>query len=330
MVAAFEHGEDFASGMAGGDSRDEVGEIGKVFVGEEEVAEWVSHAAVESGGDEDELGAEFFHGGDELFLEAGEDFCAPGEGGERAIEGGPLPRAGASLIGAASARVPRSLVGAEEEDGAVFVEDVLGAVAVVDVPIDDEDAIEAVTALGVAGGDGDVIKDAKAHAVAGIGVVTGWPDEAEGSVDGPGRDGIHGGESAADGGEGGGPGGAGDGGVASAERVMAGEDFALGEGGVGGGVREGEIGGGDFARGEGEHLWAKPGGVEGGGDGIEAMRRFRVAVAGIVGAAGGVCEEGGSHAWMKAKNGCGVEEILRRKVARGRGAGGCACGRGAI
>ena len=82
-------------------------------------------------------------------------------------------------------------MGAEEEDRGIAVEDVLRAVAVVHVPIDDEDAFDAVLLLRVAGRDGDVVEQAEAHAAAGIRMVSGGPHRAEGIAGGAGEHGIH-------------------------------------------------------------------------------------------------------------------------------------------
>ncbi len=68
---------------------------------------------------------------------------------------------------------------AEEKDGTVLVKGVLRPVAVMDVPIDDENLREAVMALGVTRGDGNVVEDTDAHALVGASVVAGRSDAAE-------------------------------------------------------------------------------------------------------------------------------------------------------
>src|SRR5258708_37284001 len=113
-----------------GDAADELGEIGKIHIGEVEVAEWITGTRIEPCGDEDELRAELFHRRQELFLKGGEDFRAARACRQRAIQRGPLPRADAGLAGMACARVPRRLVRAEEKDGAILVKDILRAIAV--------------------------------------------------------------------------------------------------------------------------------------------------------------------------------------------------------
>ena len=74
--------------------------------------------------------------------------------------------ADAGLGRGARAGIERHLVGRGVEDGRVGPDDRLGAVAVVDVPVDDGDAGGAVGPLGVAGGDDGVVEEAEAHGLA--------------------------------------------------------------------------------------------------------------------------------------------------------------------
>ncbi len=73
----------------------------------------------------------------------------------------------------------------EERDRGIVVEDLLGAVAVVDVPVDDQDPVEPEPLDGVRRGDGDAAEQAEAHRLVGPGVVAGRPDRAEGPAIGP-------------------------------------------------------------------------------------------------------------------------------------------------
>ena len=59
--------------------------------------------------------------------------------------------------------IERHLVGRAVEHARIVPEDVLGAVAVVDVPVDDRDALGAVRRLRVARRDGGVVEEAEAH-----------------------------------------------------------------------------------------------------------------------------------------------------------------------
>src|SRR5690606_19367160 len=109
------------------------------------------------------------------------------------------------------------LVDAEVEDAAVLVENVLGAVAVVHVPVDDGDALQSVDGAGVTGRDGDIVEDAETHAPVGGGVVSGRADCTEGVAVFPGDHGVDRFEQAPGSAPGNGQGARAEVGVASAE-----------------------------------------------------------------------------------------------------------------
>ena len=71
-------------------------------------------------------------------------------------------------------------VQADEQHGRVVLEQVLRAVAVVDVPVEDQNALEVEFVAQRAGGDDDVVEQTEAHRAVALGVVTGRPDRAEG------------------------------------------------------------------------------------------------------------------------------------------------------
>lgn len=62
---------------------------------------------------------------------------------------------------------------AEEEDAGILIEDILRAVAMVYVPVNDQYAVDAVDLARMASGEGHVVEDAEAHAARGRGVVAG-------------------------------------------------------------------------------------------------------------------------------------------------------------
>jgi hypothetical protein len=70
------------------------------------------------------------------------------------------------------------LVGAEVEHGVVFFEDMLGAVSVMDIEINDEHSPKA-DLLGIPCADSDVIEYAESHCFVGFGMVTGGAHRAE-------------------------------------------------------------------------------------------------------------------------------------------------------
>lgn len=276
-----------------GDFEGDFGKFGEVAVGEGESAEGVTAAGVEAGGEDDKVGAEGVHGGDEFLAEGIQNGAAAGTGGEGAIEGGGFTGGGAGFGRVAGARVPGGLMDGEEEDVGVFVEDVLGPVAVVDVPIDDEDAVDAPSFAGVAGGDGGVVVDAEAHAAGCGGVVAGGADGGEGVADVALEDGIDGGESGA-GGETGDFGGLGaDVGIAGGEGFgvagcVVGDGFE-----VGAGVDEVEVLVEGETGGEAGEGVKEAGLLEGFGEGEVAFRGLGVTGTGVVTAESVVEDEAG-------------------------------------
>ena len=62
------------------------------------------------------------------------------------------------------------------KDAWVVVEHVLDPVAMVDIPVEDHDALHALHLNGVFGGDGHIVEDAEAAGLILLGVVAGRPD----------------------------------------------------------------------------------------------------------------------------------------------------------
>jgi propanol-preferring alcohol dehydrogenase len=91
-----------------------------------------------------------------------------------------LARPRAAVVQAAAAGIQRALVQAHEQHVAARTEDLCGAVAVVDVPVDHEHAADAVLGDRRGGADGDVVEQAEAHRARALGVVAGGSHAAEG------------------------------------------------------------------------------------------------------------------------------------------------------
>ncbi len=79
---------------------------------------------------------------------------------------------------------------AEEQDLAVLIENILRAVAVMDIPIDDEHAFGRMFVARISSGDGHVIEQTKAHAYCSAGVVAWRANDAEGILHFARKDGI--------------------------------------------------------------------------------------------------------------------------------------------
>src|SRR5678816_4002777 len=108
------------------------------------MAERVAFARIESCGDKNEFGTEYLRRRQQLLLETREDFLTTGIGWQRTIQGRAFPGSRAGLVGPTGPRIPGMLVRAEEEHAGVLVKDVLRAIAVMHVPIDDQHAFETV------------------------------------------------------------------------------------------------------------------------------------------------------------------------------------------
>ncbi len=94
---------------------------------------------------------------------------------DRESEAGPH----ATLGHCARVRIEVILVDVEEENGGIVVEDGLGSVAVVHIPVHNQDSFELVVLLGVPGRDGDVVEKAESHTAIRHGVVSSRPRRAE-------------------------------------------------------------------------------------------------------------------------------------------------------
>ncbi len=97
----------------------------------------------------------------------------------RDVQRGSASRPPTDLAEIACPGIEGKLVGGDVEDRRVVLEAVLGAVAVVHVPIEDQDACRAVLRLQGAGGERDVVEEAESHGVAGLGVMARWAHRSQ-------------------------------------------------------------------------------------------------------------------------------------------------------
>ena len=84
----------------------------------------------------------------------------------------------------------------DEQDAGIGPERGLRPVAMMDVPIEDEDALRAVSALRLSCRDDGVVEDAESHPLVRHGMVTGRPDQGVRRVDGTGHHGVDRGDRA--------------------------------------------------------------------------------------------------------------------------------------
>ena len=101
-----------------------------------------------------------------------------------------------AFLTASRSGVVRILVQADVEDGAVFVENVLCAVTVMNVPVYDRDTLEPVDGLKIPGGNRRVIEQAEPHDIITPRVMAGRADGAKGVPDRTLGDGLSGRDNA--------------------------------------------------------------------------------------------------------------------------------------
>ena len=240
-ITAFQNAYDAAVCAVGRDFAREDGQVGKIFVGETELSQRIALSRVKACADENEFRPKRFHGGNELGFESAENLGATAPCGEGAVERGAGTFAPTGLVGVSRSRIPRVLVGAEKENVRVFVKDILSAVAVVNVPIDDEDSADAEVFTRMRCGNGNVVEHAKSHADGRPRVMSGGANHAEGGV----RFVLHDRARCRDGascsGKCGFPGGFANLGVAGAQMIIARVDFALGKLEIRGGMNKAQI-----------------------------------------------------------------------------------------
>jgi len=250
--------------------------------------ERIAAVGVETGGDQDQIGAE---GLERRHQPAGEG-AAPGLAGRVGRDRDIDDIADAGLGRRACARIEGRLVDGAEEQAVVSLEGGLGAVAVVDVEIDHGDPGHTLS-LGHAGGDGDIGEHAEAHGGVRLGVVARRADSGEGA----------GGLAADHGADGIDHGAGGEAGGADAARRQHSVGVQLAQatgrrsgeqaGDMVGGVKAFEVGDGGLGR--GMAVEAEVRGVEGVQNGLQPFRALGMADAGAVGQHVGVGEEGDAH-----------------------------------
>ena len=133
---------------------------------------------VESGAHDDQVGLECGHLGDHDLVEELEPSGAVGPRRHRDVDRRSR-RAGIAAVRRVSrARVPRVLVQRRVQHRRVGIEDVLAAVAVMHVDVDDRHA-RGTCLLSDANRDRRVVEEAESHWQVGVGVMSGRPDHGE-------------------------------------------------------------------------------------------------------------------------------------------------------
>ena len=147
----------------------------EIVLVEVDLGQRIAVMRVEAGGNDDQVRPEIVERRQDARLERLAKDVAAGAGRQRRVD----DVAGAGLVLGAGAGIERHLVGRAVEHRRIVPEDVLRAVAVMDVPVDDGDALGAMLLLRMAGGDRGIVEQAKAHRGRALGMVAGRPRRDE-------------------------------------------------------------------------------------------------------------------------------------------------------
>src|SRR3984885_6940025 len=160
IVAALQHRDDSPPRAGIGDVHQLARDPAEIFRFEIERRQGIAVMRVEAGGDDDQLRAEFLQLRQDDVFERGAELRTAVFGRERRVDDGVVF---AALTAGAGAGKQRHLMGRAIHHGRIGPENILGAVAVMDVEIDHRGATDAVFALGMTRGDGGVVEKAKTH-----------------------------------------------------------------------------------------------------------------------------------------------------------------------
>src|SRR5262245_49192314 len=125
----------------------DISQIGVTRFGQPHTGQRIILVRIESGRNEDELRLELVCRRDERFEKDRMVVVVVPSGFHRYINGISLTGSLAPLGGPAGTRVVRKLVGAEKEDRRIVLETVLCGIAVMDIPVDDQHALQTVPFL---------------------------------------------------------------------------------------------------------------------------------------------------------------------------------------
>ena len=128
-----------------------------------DVRQRVVDVRIEAGRDNDELGCECVYARENLLDEDLSILLVSGARRHRAVEGRAFTASDAGLRKCASARIERILMSAHVEHGRVFLERVLRAVAVVHVPIEDQNLVETMLLLQITRCNSDIVEQAESE-----------------------------------------------------------------------------------------------------------------------------------------------------------------------
>jgi hypothetical protein len=189
VVAALEHGYEASLCRFVGEATARRRHHGEAGGGDVEAPQRVAAVAVEAGGDEDEVRRELARDREDDLVERACELGIAEAGGERQVERPAGAGAGADLGDRAGPGIDAVLVRRHVEDARVVLEEMLRAVAVMQVPVDDADAADTRRAQRRRG-DGNVVEEAETHRARVLGVMARRTHERKAIRDLAGTDGL--------------------------------------------------------------------------------------------------------------------------------------------
>ena len=157
-----------------GQSAGDRGHIAKSGAGDFHRGQRVVDVGVETARHQYDFGAECKRGGHEESLQRAYVFCVATTRRQGDVEGGSNASTDSGLDGVSRSGVVRVLMGRNVQNRGILLEEVLSAVSVVNVPVEDQDPLDARLRTKSARGDGDVVEQAEAHGAVRFGVMSGW------------------------------------------------------------------------------------------------------------------------------------------------------------
>ena len=196
IVTAFEYRDDAAARAPPRDLHKLSRYPGEIGDFEMKAADRVEAMSVETGRYHDQIGREGVDAGEDFGRHRLAEKPAGGAGRQRRIDD---RVAGPAFVRGAGAGIERHLMRRGVKHRTVRPENLLRAIAVMHVEIDDRHALGAVNGLRLAGCDRSEIKEAEPHRPRCLGVMAGRPHGHEGVIDPARHDLVHGEDAAAHG-----------------------------------------------------------------------------------------------------------------------------------
>ncbi len=139
VVPPFQDRDDTPAAVIVGGLPHDAGQAGETFLCDPHAGEGIVAVGIEAGRDQDRLGAESIEGWAQLIPKYVDVLGVPAPRRKGRVQRAVNPFAATPLTPISGAGVEGELVDAEVEDGPVLLEQVLGPVSVMNVPVDDGD-----------------------------------------------------------------------------------------------------------------------------------------------------------------------------------------------